>query len=177
MTIVICPGIHPPEMTTQFVQGIKSKVRQNCLVLPTEEYLPYSAIAILEWLEQQNLVKTETLAWIGFSAGVVGSFGAAWGWQLRGGKVSCLIAIDGWGMPLVANFPIYRVSHDFFTHWSSGILGAGEQGFYAEPEVTHQEIWRSPDTCQGWQIISRGLRTRVLLSDYLGDLLDQEEIN
>lgn len=172
MTIIICPGIHPSEITTQFIQGIEGKVKRNCLVLPTEEHLPYSAIAILEWLEQQNLVKTEPLSFIGFSAGVVGSFGAAWAWQIRGGKIHCLIAIDGWGMPLAANFPIYRVSHDFFTHWSSGILGAGTQGFYADPEVEHLAIWRSSDTCYGWQIIGTGLRTRVLLSDYLGDRLN-----
>ncbi|MEL6909024.1 MAG: hypothetical protein AAFO85_02285 [Cyanobacteria bacterium J06598_4] len=171
MTIIICPGIHPPELTTQFVQGIESKLKQNYLVLPTEKYAPYSAIAILEWLAQQHLSQTEPLSFIGFSAGVVGSFGAALAWQLRGGKINCLIAVDGWGMPLIANFPIYRVSHDYFTHWSSSLLGAGTQSYYADPEVEHLEIWRSPDTCHGWQTTGRGFKTRILLGDYLSNLL------
>ena len=129
MTIIICPGIHPSQLTEQFLLCIQDKIEREFLVLPTEKYLPYSAIAIVQWLNSKALSQSEPLSFISFSAGVVGSFGAALVWQIQGGKVAHFIAIDGWGMPLVANFPIYRVSHDYFTHWSSSILGAGQGGF------------------------------------------------
>lgn len=169
--LIICPGIHSPELTEQFIQGIQEKVKQNYLVLPTE-YLPYSAIAVFQWLDRQGLSKSESLSFISFSAGVVGSFGAAWGWQLGGGKISNFIAVDGWGMPLSANFPLYRVSHDYFTHWSSSILGAGQSGFYADPGREHLELWRSPKISYGWRIIASGQKTRDTLANYLGDILN-----
>ena len=172
MTVIIIPGIHSPQLTESFVAGIQDKIKQNYLILPTEEYLPYSALSVYQWLQQQQLSKTEPVPFITFSAGVVGGIGAAIAWQLQGGKVQSLIAIDGWGMPLIANFPLYRVSHDHFTHWSSAILGAGERGFYANPAVSHLTIWRSPENCWGWRTISDGLQTRCLLTDYLRDILD-----
>lgn len=91
---------------------------------------------------------------IAFSAGVAGAIPALNLWQLQGGKVAGLLAIDGWGVPAVGNFPIYRLSHDYFTHWSSALLGTGEVNFYADPPVEHLEIWRSPHTCLGWQVNS-----------------------
>ena len=169
--IIICPGIHPSELTEQFISGIQQRITADLLVLPTEKYLPYSAIAVYQWLTKQNLSPTEPLAFISFSAGVVGSFGAAWAWQLQSGKIHSFIAVDGWGMPLLADFPIYRVSHDRYTHWSSAILGSGQQGFYADPEVEHLEIWRSPNT-YGWQEISLGCKTRTTLTDYLAAILN-----
>ncbi|NJK55453.1 MAG: hypothetical protein HC939_05420 [Pleurocapsa sp. SU_5_0] len=169
--LIICPGIHTPELTEQFIQGIQDTVKQDYLILPTE-YLPYSAIAVTQWLNQQSLSKSESLSFISFSAGVVGSFGAAWGWQLEGGQISNFIAVDGWGMPLIANFPFHRVSHDYFTHWSSSILGAGQQGFYADPGVEHLELWRSPKISYGWRIIAPGQKTRDNLANYLGDVLN-----
>lgn len=89
---------------------------------------------------------------IAFSAGVAGAIPALNLWQLQGGKVAGLLAIDGWGVPAVGNFPIYRLSHDYFTHWSSALLGTGEVNFYADPPVEHLEMWRSPHTCQGWRV-------------------------
>lgn len=171
MTIIICPGIHSPQLTEQFLLCIQKRSEREFLVLPTAEYLPYSAIAIFRWLNLQNLSKSEPLSLISFSAGVVGSFGAALAWQMQRGKIAHFIAIDGWGMPLIANFPIYRISHDYFTHWSSSILGAGQGGFYADPEVKHLELWRSP-TCHGWQTISPGYKTRTQLDDYLALVLN-----
>ena len=166
MTIIICPGIHPPELTDRFVQSLELK---NYLVLPTESYLPYNAIAVYQWLNQQ-LSKTQPLSFIAFSAGVVGGFGAAIAWQLQGGKIHSFIAFDGWGVPLGGNFPIYRVSHDYFTHWSSSILGVGS-GFYVEPAIEHLELWRSPISC-GWRVISPGCKTRDTLNNYLADVLN-----
>lgn len=75
---------------------------------------------------------------------------AARSWQQSGGTIKALIALDGWGVPLYGDFPIHRLSHDHFTHWSSKLLGAGLDGFYADPPVEHLELWRSPQTTQGW---------------------------
>ncbi|MCU0568633.1 MAG: hypothetical protein MUF49_18805 [Oculatellaceae cyanobacterium Prado106] len=90
------------------------------------------------------------LFFVGFSAGVVGAIGAARLWHQWGGQVQGLAAFDGWGVPLWGDFPIYRISHDAFTHWSSALLGAGQASFYAEPPVSHLALWRSPETVQGW---------------------------
>ncbi len=174
MSIIIIPGIHSPQLSDRFVNSIQNIIKQNYLILPTEKYQPYSATCIYQWLNQQQLSKTEALTFISFSAGVVGGIGAALAWQSQGGKVHSFIAIDGWGMPLIGSFPLYRVSHDYFTHWSSGIFGAGELGFYADPAVEHLDIWRSPELCWGWQIISHGLQTRCLLIDYLRNILGSD---
>ena len=174
-SIIICPGIHPPQLTTSFVEGIQSIIEQrDYLVLPTEQYVPYSAIAIIQWLKTYypSPQDAPALSFLSFSAGVVGSIVAANLWQLQGGKVNNFVAFDGWGMPLWGNFPIYRVSHDSFTHHTSGILAGGRKGFYANPEVGHLELWRSPDTCQGWRIISPGLKTRCSLLDYVGRVIN-----
>ena len=173
MSIIICPGIHSPQLTESFVRAIENSVGQkNYLILPTERYLPYSAIAITRWLNQQQLSKTQPLSFIAFSAGVVGGIGAAKRWQLQGGKINHFISFDGWGMPLLGDFPIYRVSHDYFTHWSSGILGAGQGGFYADPLVEHLDLWRSPGNCSGWQVISSGWKIRDTLTNYLTNVLN-----
>jgi hypothetical protein len=170
--IVVCPGIHPPELTDRFIQTVQPNIQQEFVILPTEQYLPYSAIAVSQWLDQQSLSKSEPLAFVAFSAGVVGGFGAALAWQLQGGKIHSFMAIDGWGMPLIANLPIHRVSHDYFTHWSSSIMGSGESSFYADPELSHLAIWRSPEICYGWQVISPGCKTRINLLDYLTNVLN-----
>ena len=174
MTIIICPGIHAPELTEQFVQGIQNIIgQQRYLIFPADQYPAYSAIAIDNWLKHQSLSpsKTQPLSFIAFSAGVVGSIGAAWGWELQGGKINYFIAFDGWGIPLIGNFPIYRVSHDHFTHWSSSITEDRIDNFYAEPQVTHLELWRSPQGCWGWQTIAQGQKTRITLNNYLTKII------
>lgn len=97
-------------------------------------------------------VGTLPLVWIAFSAGVVGALGAAQGWQWRGGRVRGFYALDGWGMPLGGKFPMYRLSHDRFTHRTSLPLGAGRWNFYADPSVEHWDLWRSPAQVWGWSI-------------------------
>lgn len=174
-TIIICPGIHPAELTDLFVRELQKQIPANYFVLSTETDAPYSAIAISQWLDRQPLAKTEPLCWIAFSAGVVGSIGAAIRWKLQGGQIGCLIAVDGWGMPLAADFPIYRISHDYFTHWSSGLLGGGTQGFYADPDVEHLDLWRSPTNISGWLATAPGCRTRMTLTDYLAQAIEQNQ--
>ena len=173
---IICPGIHSVALTTSFIEAIHNILGEtNYLVLPTERYAPYDPQAIARWLKQYypSPKDAPALSFISFSAGVVGSIVAANKWQLQGGKIDSFVAFDGWGMPLAGNFPIYRVSHDRFTHYTSTMLGGAKQGFFAEPEVEHLEIWRSPN-CWGWQIVGFGLKTRCSLLKYLQNILSHD---
>lgn len=157
MNIIICPGIHEVELTKSFVKELLSPDVEkyddklfNILVFPGEDVLALSAFHIVLFLGERLGNKLESpVIFIGFSAGVVGAIGAATKWQLLGGNVKALIAIDGWGVPLWGNFPIHRLSHDYFSHWSSAILGSGEDNFYADPAVDHLSMWRSPQTVKG----------------------------
>lgn len=151
MRVVICPGVHPASLTSSFVKALP--LRSDLLIVPNT--LPvYSAPHILAFMQQQlsPSQRHTSILLIGFSAGVVGAIGAAYLWQSIGGRIAALIAVDGWGVPLLGSFPIHRISHDPFTHWSSGLLGAGQDSFYAEPAVAHLELWRSPQTVAGWSI-------------------------
>ncbi len=152
---LICPGIHDTQLTDSFLdEFIKQPLDlSHLLVFPTEQYPAYSGFHILQFLQQQYQHDfSSELIIISFSAGVVGAIGAAWGWQLGGGKVKRLIACDGWGVLLGGDFPIHRVSHDQFTHWSSGFLGKGNESFYADPAVEHLGLWRSPHKVTGWRV-------------------------
>ncbi len=159
MKIVICPGIHDSSLTREFLAGL-----QTCIALPAslvwvfpaERYPAYSGLHVIQFIDRQMDVtgvapaRPFPLIWIGFSAGVVGAVTAAGLWRLRGETVAGLFALDGWGVPLAGDFPIHRVSHDSFTHWTSAWLGAGQDSFYADPPVTHLDLWRSPQTARGW---------------------------
>lgn len=161
MKVLISPGIHPPALTEEFLSGLNSSFphnyklsSENVLIFSNQNYyLSLSAFHILQFMQEclGSPTATSPVVLIGFSAGVVGAYGAAWGWQLMFGKVKALIAIDGWGVPLFG-IPLHRVSHDFFTHWSSSMLGSGEDSFYADPAVEHLTLWRKPHTVTGWCI-------------------------
>ncbi len=166
MKVLICPGIHGDGLTQELLASLKSSLDcdsnlnnpENILVFTAPDpYLTLSAFHILNFLRshQGNPATATPVVFIGFSAGVVGAIGAAWGWQLLGGKVKALIAIDGWGVPLMGDFGLHRLSHDFFTHWSSSMLGSGQDSFYADPAVEHLTLWRSPQTVTGWWIDSK----------------------
>jgi hypothetical protein len=150
MSVIVCSGVHSPQLTQNFLQTLEAP--NSWLVFPTSEYPAYSAIDIFNFLlkNQPDRVRNRSLLFICFSAGVVGGIGAAIAWKMNGGNIKAFIAIDGWGVPLIADFPIHRFSHDYFTHWSSSLLGAGEEGFYADPGVEHLEMWKSPDKIMGW---------------------------
>jgi pimeloyl-ACP methyl ester carboxylesterase len=165
MQIVICPGIHSAALTRGFIQAIPDFLVE-ALIVPA--HLPaYSGAHIFAFLQQQlnqpfsqpaqidlgqRAAALPEILLIGFSAGVVGAISAAYLWQSAGGAVAALIAVDGWGVPLVASFPVHRLSHDAFTHWSSALLGAGQTNFYAEPPVAHLDLWRAPELAQGWTV-------------------------
>lgn len=182
MTIVICPGIHAPELTQSFVTELKAAATETSslnqsyssalakiLVFPADQQPPYSGFHILHFV-QQRCDAAEPLLFLGFSAGVVGAIGAAWSWQSLGKKVKAVIALDGWGVALYGGFPVHRVSHDYFTHWSSSLLGAGESRFYAEPAIAHLHLWQYPHTISGWEITAQGQR-RITLTQFLLKLL------
>lgn len=171
MSIVICPGIHSPELTSRFLAGLESEGYQprELHIFPAQDYLAVSAFHILQFLSEGRRVPLHTpLIFISFSAGVVGAIGAAWGWQLLGGQIKAFIALDGWGVPLSGNFPIHRLSHDEFTHWSSSLLGSGGDSFYAEPPVSHLDLWRSPQIVQG---VCTSTVTRMSAARFLVRLL------
>ena len=153
MPIIICPGIHEPELTKSFIQGCLNQSHQNSvdiLIFPEQGYLTLSTFHILHFLHNRLGNKLESpVIFLCFSAGVIGGIGAATAWQLLGGHVQAFIAIDGWGVPLAGNFPIHRISHDYYTHWTSAYLGMGEDSFYADPAVDHLSMWHSPQSVQG----------------------------
>ncbi len=184
MSIIICPGIHEPELTENFISAWRKVVVDNLsfsnsvniLIFPAESFSALSAFHILHFLHQHLGDRLESpVIFICFSAGVVGAIAAACSWQMLGGCVKAFIAIDGWGVPLWGNFPIHRMSHDYFTHWSSKILGSGENNFYADPAVDHLEMWRSPQTVQGWRVDLSGgespSQQRLSASEFLYQLL------
>jgi hypothetical protein len=162
MSVIICPGVHSPELTQAFLAGIgKTLELQKIRIFPAEHLPAYSPLHLLSFLgvpqaaipgSQLSHCIGEPLLFIGFSAGVVGAMGAAQVFQSLGGQVKAFIAFDGWGVPLAGNFPIHRISHDRFTDWSSPLWGRNDSSFYADPGVAHLELWRSPQTAQGYAV-------------------------
>jgi len=205
MTMIICcPGIHAPEFTQDFISGCQvsssdtspnefSSFRVcthslfsdssnqndsgNILIFPARGVSALSGFDILEFLQAHlGQKKASPLIFIAFSAGVVGAIAAAWGWQLGGGQVRAFIAIDGWGVPLFGDFSIHRISHDYFTHWSSTGLQGGQDNFYADPPVEHLDLWRKPQTVKGWRLNSLS-REYLSATEYLHILLERYTAN
>jgi hypothetical protein len=191
MSLVICPGIHSPQLTEDFIAGLGTSL-SHCLVVPTDSYPAYSALHILKFLaDVLGEAPHPPLLFIAFSAGVVGGIGAAQRWQRSGSQVKAFIAVDGWGVPLLGDFPIHRLSHDSFTHWSSIDWGKSQDSFYAEPGVKHLQLWQSPQTVAGWrvsapspspnpteaemQILSRSAPVATTAAQFLGSLLTHYE--
>ena len=174
---VICPGFHDHSLTDSFVQTINNHCPDlgNLLIFPTEQYPPYSGFYLVHYLKENCKQKLQNLMLIAFSAGVVAAITAARQWQGQGGTIKGLIAFDGWGVPLLDDFPIYRVSHDEFTHYSSAILGTGNLSFYADPAVDHLDLWRSPAQVRGWMIdrtnLSKNTLSQLSLLEFLGYIL------
>ena len=188
MPIIICPGIHAPELTKSFIQGCLNQAGEksiDILVYPGQGYLTLSTFHILHFLcdrlgapsDRLNNKLKSPVIFLCFSAGVIGGIGAATAWQLWGGHVQAFIAIDGWGVPLGGNFPIHRLSHDHYTHWTSAYLGMGENNFYAEPAVDHLSMWQSPQSVQGqWTNPSIGFsppKQYLSASEFLNFLLER----
>ncbi|NJL80226.1 MAG: hypothetical protein HC836_19900 [Richelia sp. RM2_1_2] len=173
MSVIICPGIHESSLTQSFVKDLLEVVYNssdhlspvNILKFPVNNLSVLSGFHIWQFLHENLVDELESpVVLIGFSAGVVGAIAAANFWQMIGGNVKAFIAIDGWMVPMMGNFPIYRMSHDYFTHWSSCLLGSGDNNFYAQPAVEHLEIWRSPSTVEGYWVNSKNENTLISLT-------------
>ncbi|MGD1941929.1 MAG: hypothetical protein ACFB0G_11510 [Leptolyngbyaceae cyanobacterium] len=160
MTLIICPGMHPVVLSDRFIVALQHQLQaslpltepqrtQPVGLLPAQRYAPFSGFSVWSYL-QTVAVPAVPLLLIGFSAGVAGAIAAAQLWQAQGRTVAALIAIDGWGVPQLGDFPFHRISHDHFTHWSSALLGTGHDSFYADPPVAHLDLWQAPDRTSGW---------------------------
>ncbi|MCM1984550.1 hypothetical protein [Lyngbya confervoides] len=87
--------------------------------------------------------------YLGFSAGVIPALKAAQIQRLRGRSVLGLMAWDGWGVPLGGAVPAFRFSHDVWSDLTAALLG-GERTFFADPPISHLDLWRSPTQARGW---------------------------
>ncbi|NEP15796.1 MAG: hypothetical protein F6J97_02710 [Leptolyngbya sp. SIO4C1] len=181
MKLLICPGIHASELTAQFLPPVLARLPlepEQVWVRPAG-YSALCAGELLHFLERQGPpAAIGSLSIVAFSAGVVGAAIASALWQQRGGQLACLVAIDGWGVPLSAAWPVYRLSHDWFTHWSSDWLGSGTASFYAEPSAEHLALWQRPQRVWGWRTesvaatdTSSELRSRVNAADFIAEVL------
>lgn len=180
--LVICGGIHEPRLTDSFLQELQWQTARvglsinHPLVVPVSQYPPYSPTHIWQFLQKSvGAAGVRVPLWfIGFSAGVVGAIAAANHWQASGGPVKAFIAFDGWGVPLYGNFPIYRCSHDYFTHISSNLLGRGVGSFYADPSVAHLDLWQFPAQTWGWSVAPYTGSHRTTASQFVVSLLQQQ---
>ena len=194
MTVVLCPGIHSQKLTHKFLCEL-FPASSSVVVFPTERYPAYSGWHLIQFLEAQRLnssmngAKSHSVLLVGFSAGVVAAIAAAWYWKIMGRSVKAIIAIDGWGVPLYGNFPIHRMSHDFFTHLSSTVSEKLGDCFYADPSVEHLDLWRSPASVRGrwvnyaaerspsvwepWVSPISPLSTQATAADFLQTLLNR----
>ena len=155
LPVVVCPGFHDASLTEGVIAALPDFV--DCKVLEGSPVAPmevYSALVeCAGWLASSSQAACPPLGGIGFSAGVVGLAGGLALWQQGNTpcRVSRLIAVDGWGVPLVG-MPVTRFSHDRFTHLTSLPLGAGEVNFVAEPPVDHLTLWGQPESVSGFEV-------------------------
>ncbi|MBD2082271.1 hypothetical protein [Leptolyngbya sp. FACHB-17] len=169
MEILICPGMHPPALTDAFLSKLSLG---NCQVFPPDRPV-YSPRHLLDFFSPQDAVLI-----IAFSAGVVGAIAAARIWQRQGIRIAALIAIDGWGVPLFGEFPIHRVSHDYFTHWSSLMMGGNATHFYADPPVEHLILWQSPTTVKGIVKPSNAVVTAAtFISEIISEIVEHYKLD
>ena len=157
LIIKVFSGFHDPSLTVQFIQQIQDGLNKN-LLEDTLISFESNSMVMNSWsfnreesLDGEGNEKTSTLL-IGFSAGVINAAIAANIMVNQQSNPVALIAIDGWGVPLFSKaFPVFRFSHDLFTHSSSTILG-GQGIFVADPPSSHLELWKSPSQVKGWFI-------------------------
>jgi len=180
MTLIICPGIHDPALSDRFLNALNRQLQatgSNCQilpeqVLPTQRHMPFDGLAVWSFVEERADPPAPLLL-IGFSAGVVGAIAAANLWQAQGRTVAAAIAVDGWGVPQIGDFPLHRVSHDHFTHWSSALLGAGQDSFYADPPVEHLDLWGFPEGALGVRVSPSGPPKQMTAIAFIAALIDR----
>lgn len=166
MAIAICPGFHPPSLTDEFLEVVDLPAPRIRLT-----GCPLDGRGLFkEWVEAFGYPRDceYKITVISYSAGGVGAIAACWLWHQAGGQIQSLIALDAWGVVLMGPFPIYRLSHDYFTHCSSSLLGLGDGGFYATPGVDHWQLWRSPHTAIGYgQIYGKTWGLKMTATEFI----------
>ena len=145
---VICPGLHDPVLTDDFTAIAQAQIP----ALHTVQQLVPDPSQLGRPILAADPKTSPAVGVIAFSAGVVAAVALLQRWQWSGGQVAGLIALDGWGVPLPTHYRTFRLSHDRFTHRSSGLLGSGSVNFYADPAVPHLQLWQAPQTVSGWQL-------------------------
>ena len=160
--LLICGGMHSPR-DSDGVLAILAKDSQLSQ-LPILHFSPTPPLAVLSgaalrcWLEEHGPPAMampagypRLIIWA-FSAGCVGALALTQYWQRYRGGVLALFLVDGWGVPGVGSVPIHRLSHDRFTHRTSGWLGPGLVSFVGWPAVSHRQLWRDPQQVWGYQV-------------------------
>jgi hypothetical protein len=174
--IVVVPGFHVPSLTTNLLlMASADPVLSQVPVFSAHQtraavLSPYSLRQEIDrWWQRQAhpLNQPKLLVWA-FSAGCIGAVGLAHDWQYHRGQVLGLWAVDGWGVPLPADYPVYRLSHDRFTDVTSSWLGSGNVSFYADPPVPHLELWNGITTIDGWQVYRQdGGQQRLTAGEFI----------
>ena len=141
--LLVIPGVVPQEATDRFVQQLG--VSGICCV--PVSVAPFNPWSIEQFTQTQDL--DTNLVVIAYSAGCVGALGWIPLWHRQKKAIKALIAIDGWPIPFWGKFPIYRVSHDLYTHRTTLYLGAGREQFYCDPAVEHRNLWAYPEASWG----------------------------
>ena len=195
--LIICPGFHDPALTQSLLADLGSNpVFQNISIqvmgqVAGDDPSPWRVLSgyqVRQFIaatlgcpahKQSQIPAAANLFFLAFSAGCVGAVGAARHWYALGGSVGALFAVDGWGVVLAEPFPVYRLSHDLFTHQTSRLLGGQPISFYADPPVPHLDIWRSPGQVPGWRVqMGEGnpavpLKTPITAADFICAQLEQ----
>ncbi|WP_008310250.1 hypothetical protein [Leptolyngbya sp. PCC 6406] len=163
MAIILCPGSHPRGWTHEFLAQLKEaapELMSTIRVAPTSPGDAWSPYALRRWLQTQDWteesptgLRLSPLIFVAFSAGCVAAAGVAHYGSVQGHTVGAVIALDGWGVPIVGPFAVYRLSHDFITHQTTHWPRSGQGHFYADPPVPHRDLWRTPATVTGWQTL------------------------
>lgn len=176
---IINQGFNSPILTANFFAYLKTIIndvnQENTIIIPNDLIQPYDGLNIYKYIieNHRKFLDSPPIIFIGFSAGVVGAIIAGNLWEKNGGKVKALLAFDGWGVPLIADFPCYRISHDYFTHLT--YLGGEKNAFYASPSVSHLQLWRSPENVQGCWEIALGIKKRANLGEFIKFCLKKEQ--
>lgn len=177
----LCPGFHDPALTRSFLNQhhhwLPPTWDDRCWVYPSHQQPPYSPHHVAQWLQHhhQTIPQTTTpppLVWISFSAGIVGSLAVARQCHRQGQPILGFFALDGWGVPLWADFPLYSLSHDRFSHDTSAILRSGPgPHFYSDPPVSHLDLWVKPHRVWGWRLSAHCPPHRLTAAQFIHDRL------
>jgi len=146
-TVLFLPGEHSPELTEDLLASFELDSYLVC-----EVWASYSAREQLKFIQKHHTILKPKIVIVAFSAGAVGASEIANTLQKWGHQVEAMILVDAWGVPLIGDFHKYRLSHDYFTHWSSHLLGGGDYSFYADPGVDHLKMWQSSRQVSGYLV-------------------------